>query len=338
MSPTAAAVWTLLMLTGFALSAVYSGVETGIYSLNRIRLEIMADHGHPAAQRLRRLLAHPNALLSTLLIGNNLVNYMASSSLAVLLESRGLGVAQVITVNVFLAVCVLFVFGETLPKDYFAAHSDTATYRFARFLDWSRRLFLCTGLLPLIASFSRVVTAMIHGSASLGPTHPRRQVFQYLREGVGRGLLSDEQTSIAQRVLALGNRRVSDEMVPWAQVITVPLDAPIASVWELADRTSRSRFPVVDQDGQVRGILHVLDVLTRDRAACPPLRDLMSPAVTIDADASLRAGLRELRQRRAHLAVVTRAVRAADGPRPQPVGIVTPKDLVETITGELASW
>lgn len=338
MSTAAAGFWIAAMLTGFVLSAIYSGVETGVYSLNRIRLEILAEHGRPAAKRLRRLLADPNALLSTLLIGNNLVNYMGTSSLAVLLESRGMGVAQVITVNVLIAVSVLFVFGETLPKDYFAAHSDTATYRFAGFLDWSRRLFLYTGLLPLVVGFSRAVTAAIHGPAILGTIHPRRQVFQYLREGVGKGLLSDEQTSIAQRVLALGNRRVGDEMVPWAQVITVPLDAPISAVWELADRTSRSRFPVVDKDGQVRGFLHVLDVLAHDRDNCPPLRDLLSPAVTLDADASLRAGLSHLQERRVHMAIVVRTVNATDGPRQQPVGIVTPKDLVETITGELTSW
>jgi CBS domain containing-hemolysin-like protein len=190
----------------------------------------------------------------------------------------------------------------------------------------------------LIVAFSRMVSALIRGNASMGPAHPRRQVYQYIREGVGRGLLSDEQSSIAQRVLALSSRRVRDEMVPWPQVITVSIDAPAATLWELADRTSRSRFPVVDAGGQVCGILHLLEVLIRDRDACPPVRELMTPAVTLDADASLRTGLRLLQDRRAHMAVVFETVAAGDGRRQRPVGIVTPKDLVETITGELASW
>jgi putative hemolysin len=333
MSTTAVIFWLTVMIAGFVLSAVYSGIETGVYSLNRIRMEILADQGRPAARRLRRLMAQPSVLLSTLLIGNNLANYMGTSSLAVLLESGDMGVAQVIVVNLLIATSVLFVFGETIPKDYFAGHSDTATYRFAGFLDWSRRVFLYTGLLPLIVGFSRLVTTAIHGEDSIAAVHPRRQVYQYIREGVGKGLLSDEQSSIVQRVLALSNRRVRDEMVPWPRVINVSVDASAQSLWELADRTSRSRFPVVDADGQVRGILHVLDVLSHDRDACPPVRELMTPAVTLDADASLRAGLRLLQRHHVHMAVVV------DGMSPgRPIGIVTPKDLVETITGELTSW
>lgn len=331
MSPGAQMAWLTVMLVGFMLSALYSGIETGVYGINRVRLEILADRGQPAARRLRRLLGRPNVVLATLLIGNNMANYMGTSSLAVLLEGQGLHVAQVITVNVLVSTFVLFVFGETLPKDYFAAHTDQATYRFAGFLDVSRRLFLVTGLLPLIVTVSRLVTGAIHGRQHAGPLHPRRQVHQFMREGVGQGLLSDEQSSIMERVLSLSDRRLRDEMAPWPQVITVALEATPDMLWQLADRTSRSRFPVVDRAGRVHGILPIIDALFRGREACPPVRDLMQPAVTLAGDMTLRAGLRRLQEQHAHMAIVVDR-------HDKPIGIVTPKDLVEPITGELSSW
>lgn len=324
-------IWLGTLFVGFILSALYSGIETGVYSINRVRLEILAGQGHPAALRLRRLLGTPNVVLSTLLIGNNLANYMGTASLAVLLESRNIPMAQVIAINVIVSTSVLFVFGETLPKDYFSAHTDKTTYHFARFLDWSRCLFLWSGILPLIVTFSNVVTAIIHGRKNVGPAHPRRQVHQFMREGVGKGVLTDEQSALIDRILTLSDRRVRDEMVPWAQTLTVSPNATAEDLWSLADRTSRSRFPVVDDQGCVCGILHLIDALACGREACPPVSDLMHPVVKLADHDTLRAGLEKLQRHRSHMAVV---VDENDGP----AGIVTPKDLVEPVTGELSSW
>lgn len=331
MSSTMQVVWLGTLFGGFVLSALYSGIETGVYSINRVRLEILADQGQPSARRLRRLLGAPNVVLSTLLIGNNLANYMGTASLAVLLESRGMPMAQVIAVNVIISTSVLFVFGETLPKDYFAAHTDKTTYHFAHFLDWSRRLFLWAGVLPLIVAFSNVVTTIIHGRKNVGPAHPRRQVHQFMREGVGKGVLTDEQSAIIDRILTVSDRRVRDEMVPWAQTLTVSPNATADDLWALADRTSRSRFPVVDDQDGVCGILHLIDVLVCGREACPPVSDLMQPVVKLADHDTLRVGLEKLQRHRSHLAVVV-------DENGDPIGIVTPKDLVEPVTGELSSW
>lgn len=330
MTTTSIIFWTLLMLVGFAGSALYSGLETGAYRLNRVRLEIYHHQQHRTAHTLHWLINHPTELLTTLLIGNNLTNYLGTAALAVILESRQYSDWQVVVLNTAIVTPVLFVFGETLPKDLFAAFADRLMYRLTPVLEWSRRAFKWTGLVPVIALVTRGVMALIGARGDVGVFHPRRQVEVLVKEGVGYGLLSDDQSAMVARVLGLASRRVRDEMTPWAQVLTVDIDASAETLWERADRTSRSRFPVLEQ-GRVAGVVHVLDALRHGRERCPSIRELMQPPVTLAANLPLRRALAELQRRKSALAIVT-------DDAGEPLGIVTVKDLVEPITGELASW
>ncbi len=322
--------WWVMATISLIGSALYSGLETGIYRLNRVRLQIRHHENNPPARILHRLVHRPMALLSTLLIGNNITNYIGTASLAMILEHRGLADWQVIVVNVLLVTPALLVLGEVLPKDLFSAHSDQLTYPFARFLDWSQKLFWCSGLLPLTEAFSNLTCRLLGISDRRLPFHPRRQVELMVKEGVGRGLLSDEQSAIVERVLELDSLTIADEMVPWEQVSTVRMQDPATIMWDLADRTSYARFPVIDDTGAVRGVIRVNDALVHDRKSCPPLTDLMTAPLELDAEAPLRAALTTLQSQRTAMAMVTR--------QGNPVGIVTVKDLVEPIIGELASW
>jgi CBS domain containing-hemolysin-like protein len=323
--------WLTLMLLGFAGSALYSGMETGAYSLNRIRLHILDHEGWRSAHTLRTLLDRPTLLLSTLLIGNNLTNYLGTASLAVILQSQGLNEWESIVLNTILVTPILFIFGETLPKDLFAAHADRLMYTLYRALTISRWIFSITGFNAMINAFSHLAMKLIGGVAHASPFHPRRQVQWLVREGVGYGVVSDEQSALVDRVLGLAERTVRDEMVPWSQVLTVNEQDPAQTLWTLANRTSRSRFPVVDARGQVVGLLNLVEALVRPREQCPRAGALMEKVYWVDARTPLRRALSQLQRDHIALAVV------ADE-RGQPVGVVSIKDLVEPLTGELASW
>ena len=321
--------WTywLMIVLGLTGSALYSGLETGSYSLNRVRLQIFKQKGRHAAQVLGRLIESPATLLGVLLIGNNVTNYVGTAGVTLLLEDAGLSDWQVVVANVLIVTPLLLVFGEILPKDLFAAHSDALMYKFSGFLRWSTHLFRWTGLLFVVRVFGGGAGA---GGGRTG-LQPRRQVMRMVREGAGSGLLSEEQLAIAQRVLELNERTVGGEMVAWDRVVTVGVDSTAQEVWELANRTSHARVPVIDARGQVVGVLSVTDVLLHDREHCPPIAELMNPDVTrLERDTPLRSGLAALQVGRPRVAIVT------DGGRP--VGIVTIKDLIEAITGELMSW
>jgi len=225
---------------------------------------------------------------------------------------------------------MLFIFAETLPKDLFSAHADKLVYPFARLLAGTMRLFTIVGLLPLITAVCNAGMRMLGTASAAGVYHPRLQVQTLVKEGVGEGVLSEDQSVIVERVMSLGSLRVRDEMQPWHDVRTVGVGDPPALLWDLADQTSLSRFPVVDAGGKVVGVVSVYDLVMHDRDTCPPIDRLMNPPVEIPADTPLREGLARLRHTHAPMAIVTEPGR--------PVGVVTMKDLIEPITGELVSW
>ena len=322
--------WVAVMLAGFIGSATYSGMETGTYTLNRVRLQVLADRGRRSAVALRKLLDKPSTLLATLLIGNNVANYCGTAGLAVLLEAAELSDWQAIVLNTLLVTPLLFVFGETLPKDLMAAHSDRLIYPLSPVLRVSRWVFTLTGIVPVVRLFSYGAMRLIGRGGDAAVFAPRRRVEMLVREGVGHGILSDEQSAIVDRVLRLNERQVRHEMIPWERVITVRLSDPPAKLWELADRTSRSRFPVLDHGGKVVGVVSVIDALMHRRDTCPPIGTLMTKPDTLRPDRAVRPALRHLQRSGSSFALVM--------DHDRPVGLVTVKDLVEPITGELTSW
>ncbi len=332
MTDLATTFWVGITVAGLAGSALFSGLETGAYTLNRVRLQVYADRGRRSALRLRHLLDRPAALLATLLIGNNLANYLGTFGLAVLLEAAAFSESQSVLLNTLIVAPLLFVFGETLPKDTMAGHSDRLMYPLTPVLWVAHRVFSALGLVALVSAFSRLAMRTLRLGEAPGVFGPRRRVEMLVREGVGHGLLSDEQSAIVDRVLKLGDRCVREEMVPWSQVVTLSLQDGPDRLWALAERSGRSRFPVCDAQGAVVGVVDLFDALIRGRADCPPITELMSPAVRVAADRPLRDALQRFQADGLSIAVVED--QAGGGP----VGLVTVKDLVEPITGELATW
>ncbi|MEM6751160.1 MAG: CNNM domain-containing protein [Planctomycetota bacterium] len=323
--------WVGLMLIGFAGSALYSGLETGSYQLNRIRLHVRAEKGQRTAQSLAKLLGKPAVLLTTLLLANNVANYLGTLSLSVLLDGAGLSPIQTIVLNTLIVTPVLFVFGEVLPKDLFGAAADRVMYRLAPVLTFTRTVAYATGLGFVVQAFSAVVLRLVGQRDGLTVLHPRRRFGQLVREGVGYGVLSDEQSGLAERVLASAGRKIGDEMVPWDRAVILRHDEPAERLRELADRSGRSRFPVVQGD-QVVGVVNAVAYLARPAdAPHTTLADLAEPAVTLRSAAPLRSGLARMQQEHVGLAVVV------DDDQ-KPVGVATVKDLIEPITGELAAW
>lgn len=322
-------IWIGLATIGLVGAGLGAGLETGVYTMNRVRLHVLQHQGIPSAVRLARLFATPSALIASLLIGHNACVKLATHAAAVMLDSRDLSQWVVVVVDALIMIPLLFAFADTVPKDLFAIHADRLLYLFSR--PMAALVILCrfSGLLLLITGASQILMRLL-GVHRLDATfHPRRQVQTLVREGVGLGLLSDEQMAIVERVLALGERTVEQVMKPWPQVITVHLKAPPTVLWTLASKTGRTRFPVIDDVGDVVGLVHLHDALVAGRDQCPPIAVLMASPETLLHTTALHDALAELQQRRCETAILIDETR-------RPVGIVTIKDLIEPITGQLA--
>ena len=312
----------LFVLVGVVGSAIYSGSETGLYTLSRVRLDVKAREGNRRARQIEKLIRRPGMMLAVLLLANNICNYLGSYGIAGMLDAAGFTPGESVLINAAILVPLLFIFGEVLPKELFRENTDRWSYSCAPLIEWTRRCLSWTGLAPLVAAAGSRLGVEKGNSVSA-----RQRMADLLREGVPVGVLSESQTAMVDRALLLRERNVTMEMVPWNDVTTLPVDASRAIIESKTSEYPHSRFPIVDASGDVTGVVSTLDLmLYRDRS----LKELSRTALIIDHSLTVQVALAYLRDNSQSVAIIQR-----DG---VPVGIVTMKDLVEVLVGELTDW
>lgn len=324
MTPLEQAAWVGVALVGLGGSAMCSGMETGIYAISRPRLAVRAQRG-ALARLLEREIDQTDRSIATLLIANNAFNYIGVLGVTTLLGAAGYSEATMIVLNALIVTPVLLVFAESLPKELFRRSPNRLLVPVGPLLRSLRMAAAATGLLWVVLAFARGV-----GRLTGLPPEPvlgmRQRLAEMLKEG-GGGAMSAAQADLIDRSLAFRRAVVAYEMIPWRSVHAV------AAAWDrqqlldfLAGQPHR-RFPVVDRSGRVVGVLDSVRAFTEgwDR-----LEEIVDPPLLVQARLPAREALARLYQHRAHLAVVERGGR--------PVGIVTAKDLVEPLIGELAAW
>ncbi len=316
--------WTLLILAavgGTGIMAIFAGMEIGLYTINRVRLELKVGQGDRSARILGRLLERPSHMLAIILIGTNAANQLSAWSIAELLHGAGYGSIAAIVIDTVILVPVLLILAEVLPKDLFRAHGDHWCYTLAKPLRFVEFVLQWTGIGPIVEWFGRGAASMVGGSAA-GEVTARQRMSDLLKEGVGAGVLTAGQTDLLDRAMHLRERVVSDEMVPWATVQTLNVDAD-ADARRAAIDSRWSRLPVLDADGAISGIASVLDLDAKPETT---IAEFMHPPMFLSETTTADAALRALRSHQAAIAIVQNS----DG---QTLGIVTIKDLVRPLLG-----
>lgn len=325
--------WLLLIL-GTAGASIFAGSEMGAYAINRVRLSLRASlsrgKGTPrmlsSARTLKDELDNPTRLLAALLLGYNITSYLAAEGLTMLLEHWGFGSFGILVFTVFIATPLLFVVNDAAPKELFRLQSDRLMYAVAPLLRLVRCFFLYTGVLPVIGWLTKRLAALVPGGIS-ETTTPRQNMAELLKEGARHGVISESQASLLDRAMSLRDTSVGDEMIPWLRCHTLSETWSRSRVLDFISAYPQSRFPLVNTKGQLLGLVDAIDVLTNPDAS---LTSLARPAMELDPVLSVRDALARLNAAGQRLAVVKL--------RGKPVGIVTAKDLVEPLTGELEAW
>jgi len=329
-----AAAWAGLAVAAgvaVALCGLYCGMETGLYVLNRIRLDLRASAGSRPARRLAGLLRHGEMLLAVLLIGTNLTSYAATWAIATMFLLGGVGPHAAEIYTELTATLALFVLGDSVPKNIFRLRAERLMYRLSGLLRASSAVFTVTGLAPLVRGASAAVLWLARRGRQ-GPGLAQERVAEILAEGQAGGAMTHVQSVMADRVMRLRDVRLRNVMVPMGKVASVRGDASRDEMLRAAQNSSFSRLAVRDAAGQVVGVLDVYDVLADEAVQRPAER--MSEPLVLPAEATVTDALYHMQRAHKRLAVV--AGPGKDGARH--VGIVTIKDLVEEIVGELEAW
>ena len=320
---------TFLLVLGFGFcllcSAVYSGSELGFYSLSRVQVELDARRGSRAARLGRWLLRDDAALLITILIGNNLAlevaTLMADHAFSQLLSSP----AQVALLTTAVLTPLVFLLGEALPKELFRRRPNGLLPMVTPMVAASRVLFW--PLERLLRGLSWVLERALGVKPGPGRRAAgRERVLSYLAEGQRTGALSKRAAALAHNALALRTIPITRAMVPWERVNCLRAQADDAELREGVRRARYSRLPVVSDEGHVQGYVHQLDVLVADSSVS--VLDSLRELPFLSPTCSVSQALSRLRVSGKRAAVV--------GDSKDPLGLVTLKDLVEEISGDLA--
>jgi putative hemolysin len=230
----------LVLLT--ALSALCSGLETGLYGFDRVRIRLRAEEGDRRARRLLAAAARPAATVVSLLVANNIFNFFASTASSRLLElaapgEGGLGRGLL---DAALLTPFLFVFGELAPKTAFLRAPTRRMRRFEPALTLIRGVGAVI-VAPVLALVERIGGAKDDDG---GSHFDRAAIGRLLTEEAEIAGLSPAQRRLAERVLRLRQAVVEERMTPLAQVVEAPASATAAEVVRLGAAAEKSRLPV----------------------------------------------------------------------------------------------
>ncbi|MBT3200297.1 MAG: DUF21 domain-containing protein [Phycisphaerales bacterium] len=318
--------WCAAAVCGVAMCAIYCGMETGIYVLNKVRLDLHAEEKHHAATRLKTILANPNNTLAVLLIGTNIAAYITTFAISAMFLLAGAG-HQTEWFTIATATPLLFVLGESVPKNVFQRTGESLVYRLTWVLRISSILFNALALAPLVRGFAWCCLKCL-------PDQPdpegsgRQYLLTVVADSAASGVLTHNQTVMADRVMHIGRIKLAQIMTPIENVATIAPDAGRDELLASLGGNDFSRLPVVAPGGEITGVINIYDMLLDESVAQPA--DVMTDPPHLSGQTTVTEALYQMRQANAPMAIVTDDL--------QHVGIVTIKDLVEEVVGELSAW
>ena len=256
----------LLLLVGcLLLSAFFSSSETAFVSLQRIRLEHMVNNQVKGAGLVARMIRRPERLLSTILLGNNLVN-TAAAALATALAVSAWGQRGGILIATIGLTVVLLVFAETTPKTVANRHPERLSFIFARPIEVISWVF--TPFVFLLSWITAGITRLGGGVPISRSIVNEEEIRTMISVGHKEGTVEETEAKMLHRVFDFGDKPAREVMVPRPEVIWLEKGISIEEFLSIYTETPLSRFPVYEETtDNVVGILSVKDVLmaqTRD--------------------------------------------------------------------------
>ncbi len=316
----------LLLIFCLASAAFFAGMETGVISINRLRLRHLVRRNVKGARILENFLAKPDRLFGTTLVGTNL-GYVIAAILTAGLGNHWMGPAGSWIMGVGLTLTIL-VFCEYIPKAWFQSFPAKRTIPFAKTLEVAARL---------LSPISRLVTGLVR-LAIPGPAHDERKSQPFIsreelrhltREGEKSGVLTPEEHRMIHGVFELKAKTCGEIMVARNKIGCVQQDTPVTDLLERARQTEHNRFPVVDPATKAFvGIVHIFDVLADEHSQDKTARDYMRPPQLVSMHTPVDHVLPRMRVTRQPMVLV------ADD-RMEVVGLVTLEDVLEEIVGVL---
>ena len=307
-----------------ACSAFFSASETAFSSLNQIRLKSRAEDGDASAARVLAMAEKYDKLLSTILIGNNIVN-IAAASIGTILFTRALGAERGATMSTIVLTIVVLIFGEISPKSIAkdcAENWAMTAAPFLRCLIWL--------LMPLNALFSlwkKLLARMFHldGDNKMSP----EELLMLVNEVQQEGSIDKDEGDLLKNAIGFSEQEAQDILIHRVDLAALPVDATKEEVADLFTQTKYSRLLIYREDiDHIIGTIHQKDFYVGCGVTDKPLEEILSPVMFVLENEPISLLLKKLQLAKTQMAVVVDEYGGT-------LGIVTLEDILEALVGDI---
>lgn len=306
-------------------SAYFSATETAFSTLNRIRLKNAADNGDKKAGKVLKLAENYDKLITTVLVGNNIVNILASSIATVLfisiLKDNNLGS----TVSTVVMTVVVLIFGEVCPKSL----AKESPEKFAKF-SYPFISFLCVVFAPVSAiliGIRKLASMLIKTKDENVITE--EEILTFVEEAELEGGIDEQESELIRSAVEFNDLEAQEILTHRVDIVAIADDDELEKIDTLFRETGFSRLPVYnDTIDNITGVIHHKDFYNNVKTGERTLDEIVKKVVSVHKSIKIGDLLRLLQKDKSHIAVVADDYGGT-------LGIVTMEDIIEELVGEI---
>lgn len=308
-------------------SAFFSASETAYTSANKIRLRSKAENGKKSAARALKIIEKYDKTLTTILIGNNIVNILTSSLATVLFIDLLKDADKGSVASTAVVTIVVLIFGEILPKTLAKSHAESFACGISGIMS-----FLMTVFTPLSAVFILLQKGAnkLFASKNKEVSMTEQELISIIDEIEDEGVLEEQEGSLVRSALEFDETIVSEVITPRVNIVAVEINSDTEKVKDLFIKEQYSRLPVYEKT-----VDHIVGVITQHdffekivRGESFTISDIMQDTLHIPNLMKISDVLKQMQKNKLHLAVVVDQYGGTEG-------IVTLEDIIEELVGEI---
>lgn len=327
MGPSDIALLCVLLILLF-FSAFFSSAETALTTFNKVRLRMLIDEGNKKAIILDKILENSRKMLSTVLIGNNIVN-IAASSLTTILTQRLFHTSWIVSLGVGILTLVIIIFGEIIPKTIATIHAESIALAYAKYIRFFMIIF--TPVIFVLNLFSSFILKIFRVNVNLNSASITEDELRTI-VGVSQeeGIIEEDEFDMINNVFDFGDTCAKDIMIPKVDITMVPIDISYDELLSVIQQDKYTRMPVYKDDtDNVVGIINIKDMIINEVNKMNfDMKQLMREPYYTHEKEELNDLLIEMRNNEPGMCIVLDEYGQAEG-------LITLEDIVEEIIGDI---
>ena len=309
------------MIFLIGMSAFFSSTETAFTSFNHARVKALARGGNKRAKQALDLADNYDKLLSSILIGNNIVNILASS-LATVVFVAWLGGAGVSVSTVVMTVLVL-IFGEISPKTLAKDHADQLVLAFAPYINFI--MLLLTPLNWIFAQWRKLLARIFPAPKDEGMAE--EELLTLVAEAEQDGEIDEHESDLIRSAIEFNDQTAEDILTHRVDIVALDVEMTMDEAEQVFRENTFSRLPVYeDSIDSIVGVIHEKDFFNNRTATS--LREIMKPPLFVTPTSRISDLLHTLQKAKSHMAIVSDEYGGT-------MGVVTMEDIIEELVGEI---